>query len=195
MDKLTQDYYTNNAKDFAAATFDVDVSPIRERFLKYIPVGGRILDAGCGSGRDALAFSQAGYAVSAFDAIPEMVEEARQRTGMKVECTTFQKLDALRKYDGVWASASLLHVPLIEMADVFLRLSWALTPSGTLYCSFKLGEGEVERNGRTFSCFTNDSFLKFLDSSPFEVNEIWASTDVRVGREDEVWLNTILTVT
>ena len=190
---ITADYYAKNAGDFVASTFDVDVSVLRDRFLKHLPARGRILDAGCGSGRDALAFFRAGYDVSAFDAVPEMVEAARKKTGLKVDCDTFQELSALAVYEGIWACASLLHVPLVDMSDVFLRLARALVANGVLYCSFKFGDGEVERNGRVFSCFTDVGFRDFVSGTGFfEVEELWTSTDVRPEREAEMWLNVIL---
>ena len=65
------DYYNNNALNFIEGTVNVDTGPLRERFLKYIPDGGNVLDLGCGSGRDSKCFKEAGYQVSAIDASQE----------------------------------------------------------------------------------------------------------------------------
>ncbi|MGL4737417.1 MAG: SAM-dependent methyltransferase, partial [Cellulosilyticaceae bacterium] len=58
MDQQTLDFYNKNAKEYAATTLNGDVAEIREKFLQYVPQGGKILDLGCGSGRDSLAFKK-----------------------------------------------------------------------------------------------------------------------------------------
>ena len=70
------DYYRQNAEPFFSATVQVDMTPLHERFLATLPAGARILDAGCGSGRDAKAFAERGHAVAAFDASPELARLA-----------------------------------------------------------------------------------------------------------------------
>ena len=100
----------------------------RSKFLIHVPAGGDILDAGCGSGRDALAFHRAGYRVTAFDASPEMCRMARQYTDLPVIQMTFQEMTWRSAFDGIWACASLLHVPQVELPDVL----------GTLFVLFGL---------------------------------------------------------
>ncbi|MBR3158035.1 MAG: hypothetical protein IKF14_02915 [Atopobiaceae bacterium] len=58
-------YYAKNAEAFAASTSDVDLSSLRQRFAALIPPGGRVLDLGCGSGRDSRAFLDMGFRVTA----------------------------------------------------------------------------------------------------------------------------------
>jgi 2-polyprenyl-3-methyl-5-hydroxy-6-metoxy-1,4-benzoquinol methylase len=189
----TLNYYATNAREFVTATLGVDVTALQDRFLQHLPTKARILDAGCGSGRDALAFSNKGHTVRAFDAVPELVTLAQAHTGLRVELGTFQTLTDENFYDGIWACASLLHVPLAEMQDVFSRLAKALAARGILYASFKVGEGENERNGRMFTCFSEASFREFVEAEgSFGFEEVWISTDARPGREDEFWLNAIL---
>jgi 2-polyprenyl-3-methyl-5-hydroxy-6-metoxy-1,4-benzoquinol methylase len=88
----TVGYYDRCAADFAAQTADLDLEPVYLRFLRYMPPGGRILDAGCGAGRDALAFAERGYEVVAFDASEAMVTLASERVGHRaiVHLMTFQ---------------------------------------------------------------------------------------------------------
>lgn len=66
------DYYEENADAFFSATVAVDMSSLHAQFAKQLPEGGHILDAGCGSGRDALAFSKLSFRVTAFDASPSL---------------------------------------------------------------------------------------------------------------------------
>lgn len=83
-------YYTQHAAAYAHTTRTVDMAPLYARFLPHVPAGGLILDAGCGSGRDALAFLQQGYAVEAFDASPELAQLASQHAGIPVKVMRFQ---------------------------------------------------------------------------------------------------------
>lgn len=191
--KKNIEHYNQNARNFFEGTIKVDVSHLREWFLQYVPDGGTILDAGCGSGRDSMAFAGAGYRVEAFDASCELVKLARQHYKIPVEEKTFQELNEKERYDGIWACASLLHVPMNEMQDVFERLAKSLKPEGVMYASFKLGEGEREHKGRIFTDFTFNSFSAFLKNIPaFQLLEHWITNDVRPGREDEQWLNVIV---
>ena len=78
-------------------------------FLRYLPEHGSILDLGCGSGRDTLAFLQKAYQVEAIDYSESLVKKAQELTGLPVRHQSFYELDEENKYDGVWACASLLH--------------------------------------------------------------------------------------
>ncbi|MGB9095598.1 MAG: class I SAM-dependent methyltransferase, partial [Erwinia sp.] len=108
---MNDDYYQQNAQRFYDDTVDVDMSAVYQPFLAHIKPGARILDAGCGSGRDTKAFTEMGFEVDAFDASRELVERAKFLSGKPVEVMRFQALTAVDKYDGIWCCASLLHVP------------------------------------------------------------------------------------
>ncbi len=151
-----------------------------------------ILDAGCGSGRDAHAFQQMGHRVSAFDACEELVGHASHLLGFHVPVRRFAEVDEVERYDGIWACASLLHVPELHLPDAFERLWRALKSGGVLYCSFKLGQGEREHQGRHFTDADEARIgiwtrtLQGLSRSVF-----WLTQDQRPGR-DEKWLNVLL---
>lgn len=83
------DYYNQNAASFFASTVTVDMSALHDAFLVKLPPGGRILDAGCGSGRDAKAFASRGYSVTAFDASPDLAELASIHCGFDILVRTF----------------------------------------------------------------------------------------------------------
>src|SRR4051794_32080274 len=137
-------YYDRNAAEFAAQMANLDLEPLYQRFLRHVRPGGRILDAGCGVGRDALAFAQRGYEVVAFDASEAMVRLARERVGNRavVHLMRFRDLQWQNEFDGIWTCASLLHVPKLSFTDVTTRLAMALRPEGVWYMSFKLGTEE-----------------------------------------------------
>ena len=96
-------YYDGNAKKFIANTANIEFSALQKTFADMLPEGGRILDLGCGSGRDSLAFLKAGFAVDAVDGSAEMAKAASELTGLKVEHATFADFEPERGYDGIWA--------------------------------------------------------------------------------------------
>ena len=188
----TLNYYNTNAKDFIEGTLNVDMSEIRNKFLSYLPSDAHILDAGCGSGRDSLAFKEAGYKVSAIDGSEEMCKQTAELIGQPVRQMVFQELNDISLYDGIWACATLLHVPQDEMVDVFMRLSRALKSEGILYASFKYGDFEGDRNGRYFTDYTEERFATLLQEFPeFTQVEEFITIDKRPDREER-WLNVIL---
>lgn len=189
----TLSYYSRNAANFVAETAELDVSSLRERYLRHVRTGGRILDAGCGSGRDALAFAKLGYEVTAFDACEEMVQLARVHIGHvgSVSCMRFDDVRWQSYFDGIWACASLLHVPSASFPAVAMRLVDALRPRGAWYLSFKLGEGERMESQRLFVNHTESSLRKALDGLGVEMTEAWTSADIRPPHRSEYWLNAI----
>jgi SAM-dependent methyltransferase len=187
------DYYEHHADLFLSTTKDIDMDKQYQMFLPHLKPGARILDAGCGSGRDSLAFLSRGFRVDAFDLSPAMVDAAKALTGLPVRCLSFQQMDHEREFDGIWACASLLHVPRTELLSVFHLLSRALNDEGILYCSFKHRDTDFSQDGRSFTCFTVDSFLSFIAQLPaFTLLALEQSADVRKGREEELWLNAVL---
>ncbi len=128
-------YYTENASQFFMDTVHVDMTAFYEEFLSTIPRGGLVLDAGCGSGRDTKEFLSRGYRVVAFDASPEIANLAHQHTNHPVGVRAFLESNEETSYDGIWACASLLHVPEATLSEAFLRLWRALKPEGVMYVS------------------------------------------------------------
>ena len=196
MSEATEDtiaYYDRNAADFAGQTADLNLGSLYDRFLAHVGAGGRILDAGCGAGRDTLAFAQRGYEVVAFDASPEMVRLARARVGNRVmgNHMRFESVTSLAEFDGIWTCASLLHVPECSFPDVAGRLAVALRPGGAWYMSFKSGSGQRMAGGRLFVDHTEASLRDALKSVPVRIADVWISPDVRPGREAERWLNVV----
>lgn len=119
----TEAYYNQHAKQFVDDTLRVDMSSLYAPFLEALPLNGHILDAGCESGRDAHAFQQMGHRVSAFDACEELAGHASHLLGSHVPVRRFAEVDEVEQYDGIWACASLLHVPELQLPDAFERLA------------------------------------------------------------------------
>jgi SAM-dependent methyltransferase len=189
----TLEYYTDKAKDFCEGTVNVDMGALYQPFLELIPDGGKILDAGCGSGRDSKFFKDQGYGVVAFDYSKEIVKLASEYTGEPVLHMSFNEVEFENEFDGIWACASILHVPKNEISGVLGKLSHALKKDGILYTSFKYGDAEEVRKDRLFSDFTEPSFQIVLETVPsLKMVQHWKTVDARPDRKDEFWLNMLL---
>ncbi|MEB2306983.1 class I SAM-dependent methyltransferase [Citrobacter braakii] len=189
---MTLEYYQRNAQDFFSSTVNVDMESLYQPFLRYIPEGGRILDAGCGSGRDSKAFLEKGYLVEAFDASSEMVSLASQHAGLHVKQMTFNDIEDVVHYDGIWCCASLLHVSAEELPGVMRKLARALKKAGTWYVSFKYGETERVKDGRHFTDLTEQRLEKLISPlTDIVLVNSWKTIDKRPDR-DEKWLNALL---
>ena len=170
------------------------MSALYAPFLCEIPAHGRILDVGCGSGRDSLAFLKAGYEVVPIDGSPEMVTATSKLTGTSARVLAFDEIEFKREFDGIWACASLLHVARRDLDAVFVRLTKALKPEGVLYFSCKYGDAERFEHGRFFNDM-NEDLLKslILHHSGLEILDLWITDDVRNERRGaQQWLNALV---
>lgn len=190
----TIEYYNNNHQEFTSSTLDVTFSDIQDRFLRRLPKNALILDFGCGTGRDSRYFLQKGYRVEACDGSEEMVKIAERVVGIPVRKMLFSELCEHERYDGIFACASILHVPYKELPDIFLRMEKALKPGGILYVSFKYGRFEGFRSDRFFTDMDEErlrDILKLKATEDLEILELWITGDVRPGRKEERWLNAL----
>ncbi|WP_339039338.1 class I SAM-dependent methyltransferase [Bradyrhizobium symbiodeficiens] len=150
MDDATLQFYRSNAQSYA--DWAKAPSTRLRGFLALLPPGGAILELGCGAGNHSAVMLAEGFSVRATDGSPEMAEIASQRLGHPVEAMRFDQLEAHEAYDGVWASACLLHVPRGELAGILARIHLALKPSGVFYASYKMGESDGRDSlGRYYS--------------------------------------------
>ncbi|EJB8442493.1 class I SAM-dependent methyltransferase [Vibrio parahaemolyticus] len=189
---MTIEYYNQNAQSFVDGTLNVDMDSLYAPFVELLPKQALILDAGCGSGRDTKAFLDMGYSVEAIDASLAMVNHATSYTGINIEKKTFQQVEAKEKYDGIWACASLLHVPRNELLDVFTKLSVALKAGGIWYFSFKYGSEDRHKDGRSFTDMDEPSIQLLINKLVnLVILNTWLTVDARPDREEK-WLNVIV---
>ena len=186
----TLQYYQQNAGVFFEGTVSADMNGTQTLFLRMLPHHAYILDFGCGSGRDAKAFLEQGYKVDAVDGSAELCRRASELIGQPVKQMLFEDLSAVGQYDGVWACASILHLPRRELVSVLQKISDALKPDGVLYASFKYGDFEGIRGGRYFTDLTEKSLAGLMAKVPsLQIVDNWVMNDVRPGREEERWIN------
>lgn len=187
-------YYDANAQAFYDMTVGVEVNHLYRPFLALVPPGAHLLDAGCGSGRDSLFFKTHGYRVTAMEPSEEMARRSEALIGQEVVRRRFEDMDWHEAFDGIWACASLLHVPRSRIDDVFSRLTRALKPGGSLYASFKYGSGERTKKGRFFNDYDEAGFAELLARHPgLRLVEEATTEDVRTTtHQGERWLNVYL---
>ncbi|MGO1502303.1 MAG: DUF3427 domain-containing protein [Marinobacter sp.] len=185
-------YYNKHAQQFLDETLHVDMSALYDVFLPHLPENAHILDAGCGSGRDAREFLARDYRVTAFDASEELAGLASTAIGHPIAVRTFEHVSEYQAYDGIWACASLLHLPQQQIPQALATLWQALKPGGVLYVSFKCGEGQREHNGRHFTDATEAKLERWANAlQQLEKVTIWETSDRRPGRYKH-WLNGVI---
>lgn len=189
---MSIEFYNVNAAEFFNNTYSADMKETYEEFLKQIKPKSKILDAGCGSGRDTVFFLSKGFPVVSFDASEEMVRMSSELTGHKTLKMRFQEIEFINEFDGVWACASLLHVSRDEIDDVIERIVRSLKTEGVFYASFKYGDEVITRDGRLFNSYNEEALANLLEKhNGFTVIRVWKTQDVRPDRKDEFWINVL----
>lgn len=190
----TADYYEKNADDFIASTIHANVSGLYEKFEKCIPAGCRVLDLGCGSGRDSRYFAGKGYDVTAVDPSVSMCEQTRKYAGVPVYRKRAEELTFENEFDAVWACASLLHVAGSEQTTAMRAVCSAMRTGGVLYASWKYGDrSRTDESGRTFTDLNEKKLGNILKEVPeLRLMETWITTDVRPERRTQKWLNALI---
>jgi SAM-dependent methyltransferase len=188
----TVEFYESHADEYFERTVLADLSTFYERFLRHVKPGGLILDAGCGSGRDLKALHSHGFEVLGIDASPKLASIASKFSGVQCLPIRFEDISFRKRFDGVWACASLLHIPKRKIHPVLHRLDRSLIPGGALFVSLRLGQGEAfTDDGRFFAYYTCDEVRALFDKAGFLIDDLWVSQDTLPGREGIEWINVI----
>ena len=188
----TIEYYNENAQSYYELTAHVDLSPLCDRFLRHVIPGGKIIDIGSGSGRDIKYFLSKGYKATGIDASKELCRISCDN-GLNVENITIQEWDPKDHYDGIWANASLLHIPMKDIEDFFIKAKGCLNENGAIFVSMKVGLiKEYDEKGRFFCPFDDTSLSMIIQKHPaLQLIEKWYTQD-NLARTDFQWLNFIL---
>ncbi|OYX16228.1 MAG: hypothetical protein B7Z07_03115 [Sphingomonadales bacterium 32-67-7] len=140
MDPQTAEFYRTRSREWAAA-LPRELRPELDAFLDQLAPGARILELGCGDGRDAQRMIERGFDVDTSDGVPEMAQLASERIGRPVPVMLYEELEAEGEYDAAWCHASLLHVPLADLPGILARIHRSLRPGAPFYANYKGGEG------------------------------------------------------
>jgi len=195
----TRDYYERNAPAYAQATLRLSMAPQLSRFASALPRGAAVLDLGCGSGRDLVALSSAGFQAIGLDISPALAALAREHSGCPV--TVGDLCDPPYedgRFDGIWAAACLLHLQRSEIPPTLARLRRLLRPCGRFFASMKVGTGEARsEDGRWFTYVSAQEWRERLEQAGFDdidLVEDWEnSPDGESGRER--WLQSFAATT
>lgn len=197
--KDTIDWYDNNAGKYADAAEKVLLMKVVERFLSMLPASPRVLDAGCGSGRDSRAMRERGAVVTGIDISAGLLKEARERSqgGKFVEGDITQMPFENGAFDGIWSHASLVHLETIEDVHKALgEFNRVLKPGGALHIFVKAQKGEektaivadkVSNHDRFFRYYTEEELRSLVVDAGFGDIEITEVSDPH-GREEVTWL-------
>ncbi len=189
----TIQYYNNCAEEYFDRTAHVEFDNLYDRFLKHVPEGGRIMDLGCGSGRDVYWFINHGYEAYGLDAADNLVIQARDKLGVPVEAGRIEAWSADEPFDGIWCCASLMHIDDEGINSFFKNLKHNLKPNGVLFMSVKEGiDTGMDKDGRYFKDFSEDYIKSFLNKNPeLSLINTWHSED-KMGRDTFRWLNALI---
>ena len=187
--ETTLSWYKENAPLYAEETKNSLVYDALGEFLSRVEEKGRILDLGCGSGRDSFFFLEKGFFVDSMDGSEDMKREAERLFGINVRLSDFLSLDEEEKYDGVWAQTSILHLEEESLRKVLNLISRALKTGGVFYTSFRKGEVDGFENGRWYTNMTESRFSSLLPSN-LHIEKVWEGKDVRPG-VNKTWLSII----
>ncbi|MGL4542842.1 MAG: class I SAM-dependent methyltransferase [Polymorphobacter sp.] len=188
-DRATLGFYAVEAPAYVTNGFD-GASRHLDGFLQCLKPGARILELGCGGGRDAAAMLERGFDVVPTDGVAEMAQLASARLGIPVAVLRFDQLAADAEFDAVWAHASLLHVPRTGLGDVLAAIHRALKPGGRHFACYKTGSAEArDRLGRLYNFLSAEELhAVYRAAGPWQV--IATETYAGVGYEgsESPWL-------
>ncbi len=159
-DEATLRFYADEAPVYSSSG-PGGVSRHLTGFLELLQPGAKILELGCGGGRDAEWMLAQGFDVEPTDGVAEMAAKAEARIGRPVCVVRFDEINAVQRYDAVWANASLLHVPRSGLPAILASILRALKPCGLHFASYKSGGAEGrDRFGRYFNYPSLDDLVE-----------------------------------
>ena len=173
----TIDYYNQNAEEYFNKTVNVSMQSIYEQFEAYLKPGDKVLDLGCGSGRDSKYFLSRGYEVVSVDGSIEMCRLAGEYLNKEVRNISINELDYVDEFNAVWACASLLHVDMEAINDILHQIKKSLKEKGVLYASWKYGDGVRIDNQKYYADYDEERIKKLFSSASLYVHRMWISDD------------------
>lgn len=197
----TIDLYNSLAGSYAKQALDHGPVMQRKLFASLITKAGKILDAGCGSGRDSAFFSEQGFKVVGIDMSEKLLEIARDAAPKaKFYSADMRHLSFEdNMFDGIWSCASIVHIKHKEIPEVFRNFYSVLKPGGLLYIHVKKGEGEgyidepsMPGKKRFYSFFTAPLLKKYCEEAGFsdiEIIDVGLTKAYADGKHSREWID------
>jgi SAM-dependent methyltransferase len=192
--RITLDHYNRNAQNFVVGTRDHDVSQNIAALLENLS-GERpltILDFGCGPGRDLKKFTELGHVAIGLEGAERFIPIAAAESGCEVWHQNFLELDLPEGFfDGVYANASLFHVPSLELPRVLRELHATLKADGVLFSSNPHGHNEEGMSNGRYGAFHDlETYRKYLAAAGFiEITHYYRP--VGRPRDQQPWLASV----
>ena len=200
MGNRTIDYYEKNAVDLVSRYENADVSELHSRLLTTFRPGSSLLEVGCGTGREASFLLKNGYDIECIEASKQMINLAEklhpELQGRLIKGEVPGCLESMnKKYDGIYAIATLMHLPLEDIATVLDGFYNRLVKSGRILISVPLSRPDLETSGydskgRYFLLLTEEAWCDLIYSAGFSKIET-SLTDDGMGRNSVKWLNCV----
>ncbi|AGI24551.1 type 11 methyltransferase [Pseudomonas sp. ATCC 13867] len=192
--RVTLQHYQDSAQSFREGTWDHDVTQNITALLRHIQGEApfALLDFGCGPGRDLCVFKGMGHAPVGLDGCASFVDMAREASGCEVWQQDFLALDLpAGRFDGIYANASLFHVPRSELPRVLGQLHAALKPGGVLFSSNPRGENQEGWNGGRYGSYHDlENWTRLLEDAGFRELEHYYRP-AGLPREQQPWLASV----
>jgi len=187
-------YYHKNCQEYFDKTFSIDPAGFLSGFTRHLALGARILDVGCGSGRDMLWLKRQGFEPTGFEHSPGLAVLAEKETGCPVIQGDFTIYDfSSLAVDGILASGALVHLDRDQLVPVLENILKALNPGGHVYLSLKQGRGRrTDDQGREFTLWQDQNLRPIFKQLGLEVAAY--STNTSAMATGEVWLGYVLTI-
>jgi len=187
-----EDYYQRHFLEYHTQTFNVDPASFLEPLTKYLQPGDRILDVGCGSGRDLLWFKNRGFVATGFERSAGLARLARQNTGCEVVEGDFESFDfSSFQVDTVTLIGALVHVPHEKMVEILASIAHSLREDGYILITLKAGNGiNTLPDGRIFYLWNKSLLANLFDKLGLTLIDF--SRQVSKIRPDDVWLGYVL---
>lgn len=194
---LAETWYDTHSDDFEIATLNLGTPPLLVEFAGRLRPRARVLDAGCGAGRDTRWLLDRGFSVDAFDISREMVLATRANTCGRVQPRHLdfrEYRDPPESWDGIWALASLLHMPRADLRACLPRICRSLTEAGILAFSVKLGKGaRMDGLGRPMTFYDPEEITE-ITAEAMGPGRIETRVQTAPSSEGEArWINVIAT--
>jgi len=197
----TIDYYKKNAEDLARRYESAGVKELQTLLKSCFVPGAKLLEMGCGSGRDAAFMLANGFDITAVDGASEMVESAvryHPELAGRVHTIHLPKelSEGFGSFDGLFSIATLMHLTRQAIDEVFKKAGALLGKKGRFFFSVPsrrddVNTGEFDEKGRRFTAMSVEEWISVSQSAGFEVVKTSITRD-GLGREGIVWLNCLV---
>ncbi|MEN8839873.1 MAG: class I SAM-dependent methyltransferase [Octadecabacter sp.] len=189
-DPKTIAFYNGAAREYDTCFDSGAASTALADFMALLPAGAAVLDLGCGPARASVHMRKAGFSPDPVDASQGMIDLANETHDIGARLLTFDEIDMVAAYDGVWANFSLLHAPKQDLPKHFAAISMALKEGGVFHIGMKTGTGKKRDHiERLYTFITVDELHSLMKDAGFEVIFFKEGSDVGFAGTNDPFVN------